>query len=99
MNDWNTCEEFPSFSLGVWLEGVEDGGADQQVGEGADHQGQGAHILPLHAFWPPLPHTRTTTYILDIYTQHSRYVKSATRLAAAAAAHSHTLHFRFRFMK
>lgn len=34
--------------LEVRLERVEHGGADQQVGERADDQGQGPHVLPLH---------------------------------------------------
>jgi len=34
--------------LGVGLEVVEDGRSDEQVGEGAHHQGQGADVLLLH---------------------------------------------------
>lgn len=34
--------------LSVGLEVVEDGRSDQQVGEGAHHQGQGANVLLLH---------------------------------------------------
>jgi hypothetical protein len=34
--------------LGVGLEVVEDGRSDEQVREGAHHQGQGADVLLLH---------------------------------------------------
>lgn len=34
--------------LEVRLQGVEDGGADQQVRKRANDQGQGPHVLPLH---------------------------------------------------
>lgn len=38
----------PVGSLRLGLQGVEDGGAHQQVGEGADDQGQSPDVLPLH---------------------------------------------------
>lgn len=34
--------------LVVGLQGIKDGGPDQQVGERADDEGQGPHVLPLH---------------------------------------------------